>query len=73
MRSVRKWEYFSGLDLDGLDDYEARRAIWLNHLARNAALTGKEMDDRLRESPSLPEDGWAYDFDTIYSQGKGDE
>ena len=56
------WEDYSGLDLDGLDYYEARRAIWLNDLARNAALTGTEIDDRLWDLPSLMSAG-AYHFD----------
>ena len=33
------WEDYSELDLDGLGYYEARRAIWLFNIKRNAALT----------------------------------
>ncbi|MBQ9009663.1 MAG: hypothetical protein IJ088_10075 [Clostridia bacterium] len=38
-----------------------RRAIWLNDIARNADLTGTEIDDRLWTMPSLIEGGGAYD------------
>lgn len=55
------WEDYSGLDLEGLDYYEVRRAIWLNDLARNARLTGTEIDDRLWDAPALIEGGGAYD------------
>ena len=55
------WEDFSGLDLDGLDYYDARRAIWLNNIERNTALTGTEIDDRLWEEPALIEGGGSYD------------
>jgi putative endopeptidase len=51
------WEDYSGLDLEGLDYYGARRAIWLNDLARNASLTGTGIDERLWEDPSLIEGG----------------
>lgn len=47
------WEDYSGLNLDGLGYYEVRRAIWLNDLALNAEKTGKEIDDRLWDRPSL--------------------
>ncbi|MBQ9062152.1 MAG: M13 family metallopeptidase [Eubacterium sp.] len=47
------WEDYSGLDIEGLGYYGARRAIWLNDLARNASLTGTEIDDRLWEDPSI--------------------
>ena len=47
------WEDYSGLDLDGLDYYSTRRAIWLYDVARNAALTGTEVDSRLWTDPSL--------------------
>lgn len=41
------WEDYSGLELEGLSYYEARRAIWLFDVARNAALTGTKPDTRL--------------------------
>ena len=52
---------FSDLNLDGLDYYRARKAIWLSNQARNAEKTGKEIDDRLWELPSLMSAG-AYNF-----------
>lgn len=54
------WEDYSGLDLERLDYYGARRALWLNDLARNAGLTGSGINDRLWESPSLIEGLGAY-------------
>ena len=57
------WEDYSGLNLDGLDYYGVRRAIWLNDLARNAGKTKTEIDDRLWDSPSLLSGG-AYDRET---------
>lgn len=47
------WDDFSGLDLDGLDYYGMRRAIWLHRNALNSALIGTEVDDRIWSSPSL--------------------
>ncbi len=47
------WEDYSGLDLDGLDYYEARRAIWPDDLARNASYTGKETDVRMWYDPNI--------------------
>lgn len=41
------WEDYSGLELEGLSYYEARRAIWLFDVARNTALTGTKPDARL--------------------------
>lgn len=41
------WEDYSALELEGLDYYQMRRELWLNDLARNASLTGSEIDDRL--------------------------
>lgn len=41
------WEDYSGLELEGLSYYEARRAIWLFDVTRNAALTGNKYDVRL--------------------------
>ena len=55
------WEDYSGLELEGLDYYGVRRALWLNDLALNASLTETEIDDRLWESPSLIEGGGAYE------------
>ena len=47
------WEDYSGLDLEGLSYYEARRAIWLYDIARNAALTNEEVDNGLWSDPTL--------------------
>ena len=47
------WEDYSGLNLEGLTYYEARKAIWLNDLALNAAKTDTDLDTRLWEDPSL--------------------
>ena len=47
------WEDYSGLELDGLDYYGVRRAVWLNDRTRNAAHTGAEYDNRLWSNPSL--------------------
>lgn len=47
------WEDYSGLDLDGLDYYGVRRAIWLDDIARNASYTGKETDVRMWYDPSI--------------------
>lgn len=47
------WEDYSSLDLEGLSYYEARRAIWLDDAARNAALTNAEVDGRLWRNPTL--------------------
>ncbi|MBR2682262.1 MAG: hypothetical protein IKE22_03240, partial [Atopobiaceae bacterium] len=55
------WEDYSGLDLDGLSYYEARRAIWLFDIKRNAALTNGMVDERLWRDPSLVGATGAYD------------
>ena len=47
------WEDYSGLNLEGLGYYDARRAIWLNNVERNAALTGGKVDPGLWSDPSL--------------------
>ena len=47
------WEDYSGLDLEGLSYYEARRAIWLFDVERNAALTNGTVDERLWNDPTL--------------------
>jgi putative endopeptidase len=47
------WEDYSGLDLEGLGFYEARRAIWLFDIKRNAALTNGAVDHRLWNDPTL--------------------
>ena len=47
------WEDYSGLDLEGLSYYDARRAIWLFDIKRNAALTNGAVDERLWSDPSL--------------------
>ncbi len=47
------WEDYSGLNLDGLSYYEARRAVWLYDIERNAAYTNQPMDARLWNDPSL--------------------
>ena len=47
------WEDYSGLELDGLSYYEARRAIWLFDAERNAALTNTALDERMWNDPTL--------------------
>lgn len=47
------WEDYSGLDLEGLDYYEVRRATWWHDVARNAALTNGVVDERLWSDPTL--------------------
>ena len=47
------WEDYSGLDLEGLSYYEARRTIWLFDIERNAALTNEAVDKRMWNDPTL--------------------
>lgn len=47
------WEDYSGLDLEGLSYYDARRAIWLFDIKRNAALTNGAVDERMWSDPTL--------------------
>ena len=47
------WEDYSGLDLEGLSYYDARRAIWLFDIKRNAALTNGTVDERMWSDPTL--------------------
>ena len=58
------WEDYSGLDLEGLSYYDARRAIWLYDITRNAALTNGTVDNRLWRDPSLIGATGAYDGST---------
>ena len=58
------WEDYSGLGLEGLSYYEARRAIWLFDIERNAALTNGAVDERLWRDPSLVGATGAYDGST---------
>ena len=58
------WEDYSALDLDGLDYFAARRAIWLSDVARNAAHTGAEVDARLWSDPTLLGSTARYDAET---------
>ena len=55
------WEDYSGLNLDGLDYFGARRAIWLADGARNAAHTNGEVDKGLWSDPSLVSSTARYD------------
>lgn len=47
------WEDYSELDLEGLNYYEARHAIWLFNIKRNAALTNRTVDERMWRDPTL--------------------
>lgn len=47
------WEDFSGLDLDGLDYYGMRRAVWLHNTKRAAPLAGTEFGPELWIDSSL--------------------
>ena len=47
------WEDYSGLELEGLSYYDARRAIWLFDVERNAALTNTARDVRMWTDPTL--------------------
>jgi len=58
------WEDYSGLDLNGRSYYEARRAIWLYDIKRNAALTNGAVDERMWRDPTLIGSTAHYDGDT---------
>ncbi len=58
------WEDYSNLDLEGLDYYEARKAIWLDEISRNASYTGSELDLRMWDAPALINGAGAYDATT---------
>ena len=47
------WEDYAGLNLEGLSYYDARRAIWLFDIKRNAALTNGTVDERMWSDPTL--------------------
>ena len=58
------WEDYSNLDLEGLDYYEARKAIWLDEITRNASYTGSALDLRMWDAPALINGAGAYDATT---------
>ena len=58
------WEDYAGLDLEGLSYFDARRAIWLFDIERNAALTNGAVDERLWRDPTLILSTAHYEGDT---------